>query len=214
MKWFVIYVWCVFISVYTLLSLVVILPCVVQILLGAIIHSFVCLHVCLLVRVGIAVVMHVCFLSVCVWVYIVPWWLFPCCTDACSGDSIVSMSKDLPAALFRRVFIMLIQRKEGTRGGGMEEATEGTAKDNSTRRKEGVFPSCLHFHLCVLPISFVLALPLYFPFFLSMHPLHLPLSYLQPYFFDNPSKHCLHNYTQQWFPSSQEKCVRCLENIL
>lgn len=66
MKWFVIYVWCVFISVYTLLSLVVILPCVVQILLGAIIHSFVCLHVCLLVRVGIAVVMHVCFMSVCV----------------------------------------------------------------------------------------------------------------------------------------------------
>lgn len=40
--------------------------------------------------------------------------------DACSGDSIVSMSKDLPAALFRHVFIMLIQRKKerGRRGGG------------------------------------------------------------------------------------------------
>lgn len=32
--------------------------------------------------------------------------------DACSGDSIVSMSKDLPAALFHHVFIMLIQRKK------------------------------------------------------------------------------------------------------
>lgn len=48
--------------------------------------------------------------------------------DACSGDSIVSMSKDLPAALFHHVFIMLIQRKKerGRRG-----------NDSSTNREKG-----------------------------------------------------------------------------
>lgn len=57
----------------------------------------------------------------------------PPAVDACSGDSIVSMSKDLPAALFLHVFIMLIQRKEEQ---GRRE--EGRGNDSSTNReKEG-----------------------------------------------------------------------------
>lgn len=36
--------------------------------------------------------------------------------DACSSDSIVSVSKDLPAALFHHLFIMLIQRTNETGG--------------------------------------------------------------------------------------------------
>lgn len=96
--------------------------------------------------------------------------------DACSSDSIVSVSKDLPAALFHHLFIMLMQRTNETReGGGLHK-----------HRARVIFP--------LLSPSFH---SLYSPFFSSLRPLHLPRSYLPPYFFDNPSEHCLHNYTQQ-----------------
>lgn len=143
---------------------------------------------------GLHVCMHPC---VCVLLMYSPSVAVPPAVDACSGDSIVSMSKDLPAALFRHVFIMLIQRKKG--GGAIARQTE---------RMGNLSPP-----LFILTTSSVLSIPLYFPFFSSLHPLHLPLSYLPPYFFDNPSEHCLHNYTQQWFPSLQEKCALCMENI-
>lgn len=59
--------------------------------------------------------------------------------DACSGDSIVSMSKDLPAALFHHVFIMLIRRKGRNEGGGKkggEGLREGRGNDSKTNREK------------------------------------------------------------------------------
>ncbi|XP_061627853.1 uncharacterized protein LOC133477277 isoform X3 [Phyllopteryx taeniolatus] len=69
----------------------------------------------------------------------------PRAPDACSGDSIVCVSKDLPAALFRHVFIMLIQpdteagrRERGTIAPQIEESrchnTKGQRRCHPTSR--------------------------------------------------------------------------------
>ncbi len=126
------------------------------------------------------------YASVCVCVLLLvcsPSAAVPPAVDACSGDSIVSMSKDLPAALFLHVFIMLIQRKEeqGRREEGRRE--EGRGNDSSTNREKGVISpllSPLRPRLFILTTSSVPSIPLYFLFFSSPHPLHLPLSYLPP----------------------------------
>ncbi|XP_077426178.1 uncharacterized protein LOC144054774 [Vanacampus margaritifer] len=70
----------------------------------------------------------------------------PRAPDACSGDSIVCVSKDLPAALFRHVFIMLIQpeteagrRERGTIAPQIEESrcynTKGQRRYHLTSRR-------------------------------------------------------------------------------
>lgn len=103
----------------------VILPCIVKIPQGAVIHGSVCVYMFVylygFVSEGTRMCVRLCsHVEVFVCWCIVPQWLFPCCTHACSGDSIVSMSKDLPAALFHHVFIMLIQseKEQGWRDRG------------------------------------------------------------------------------------------------
>lgn len=72
----------------------------------------VCLHVCLHVCEAAGVCTSACA--------VVARSLGGCsaAVDACSSDSIVSVSKDLPAALFHHLFIMLIQRTNETREEG------------------------------------------------------------------------------------------------
>lgn len=69
--------------------------------------------------------------------------------DACSSDSIVSVSKDLPAALFHHLFIMLIHRTNET-------------------REEGGRRLCKH--------GAGVIFPLLSPSFLSLSPFPAPLS--------------------------------------
>ena len=138
-------------------------------------HVGACAHVCACAYVCVRVCVRACAVGV--------QSLGGCspAVDACSGDSIVSMSKDLLAALFHHVFIMLIQRKteRGRRESGRREKGEGMIA-RQTERRGNLSPSSLRPRLLILTTSSVPSIPLYFPFFLSPHPLHLPLSYLPP----------------------------------